>query len=177
MNRNATIAHAMFVSVAAIALCVACSRRPAARTPSADRAEPPRDEIATTDQVPPSTPIASVSPVRRKTHTTYATWYDVPATSLAARRAGLGELTAAHDKYRLGTRLRVTHLLNGRSVVVRITDRGVPRGKAPLDLCKQAATELDMIREGTAKVRVEVLPEEEVAGAAPADSPSAAAQP
>lgn len=101
----------------------------------------------------------------------------MPADSLAARRAAPGELTAAHDHYRLGTLLRVTHAGNGRSVIVRVTDRGVPRGKAPLDLCKQAATELDMLREGTAKVRVEVLPDEEVAGGAPVDSANAAAQP
>lgn len=107
----------------------------------------------------------------------YASWYDVPGKSVAARRADPGELTAAHDGYRIGTRLRVTRTENGRSVVVRVTDRGVPRGKAPLDLCKRAAEELDMVREGTAKVRVEVLPEENVAGSAPADSPSAAAQP
>lgn len=106
----------------------------------------------------------------------HATWYDVPPASLAARRA-LGELAAAHDRYPIGTRLRVTHVGNGKSVIVRVTDRGVPRGKAPLDLCKRAAEELDMIREGTAKVRVELLPDEEIAGAAPSDSPSAAAQP
>ena len=86
-------------------------------------------------------------------------------------------MTAAHDRYRIGTRLRVTNPDNGRSVVVRVTDRGVPRGKAPLDLCKRAAEELDMVREGTAKVRIEVLPEEELAGVAPADSPSAPGQP
>jgi rare lipoprotein A len=108
---------------------------------------------------------------------TYASWYDVPSDSLAARRASAGELTAAHDRYRIGTRLRVTNAENGRSVVVRVTDRGVPRGKPPLDLCKRAAEELDMLRDGTAKVRVEVLPDEEIAGAAPMDSPSAPAQP
>src|SRR4051812_37448065 len=106
-----------------------------------------------------------------------ASWYDLPADSIAARRAPAGELTAAHDHFRLGTRLRVTRPENGRSVIVRVTDRGVPRGKAPLDLCKRAAEELDMLREGTALVRVEVLPEEALAGAAPADSPNTAAEP
>jgi rare lipoprotein A len=124
----------------------------------------------------PAASSPSASPVGKK-HTMYASWYDVPADSVAARRALPGELTAAHDDYRLGTRLRVTHAGNGRSVVVRVTDRGVPRRKAPLDLCKRAAEELDMVREGTAKVRVEVLPEEQVDGAVAADSPNGAAQP
>lgn len=88
----------------------------------------------------------------------YATWYEVPADSLAARRAGPGELTAAHNHLPIGTRLRVTHLANGKSVIVRITDRGITGRKMKLDLCKQAAEQLEMIREGMAKVRMEVLP-------------------
>ncbi|MFL6526947.1 MAG: septal ring lytic transglycosylase RlpA family protein [Chthoniobacterales bacterium] len=106
-----------------------------------------------------------------------ASWYDLPADSIAARRAPAGELTAAHDHFRIGTRLRVTRPENGRSVIVRVTDRGVPRRKAPLDLCRRAAEELDMIREGTAEVQVEVLPDEQVAGVQPADSPNAVAEP
>jgi rare lipoprotein A (peptidoglycan hydrolase) len=102
----------------------------------------------------------------------YASWYDVPAISLAARRAGLGELTAAHNRLPLGTHVRVTNIANGKSVVVRITDRGIPRGKPPLDLCRRAAEELDIVREGKAKVRMEVLPDDDALGSAPPQSPS-----
>ncbi len=86
-----------------------------------------------------------------------AAWYDVPVDSLAQRRAGTEELTAAHNQLPLGTRLRVTHLTKGKSVVVRVTDRGITDRKIQLDLCKQAARELDMIGEGVARVRIEVL--------------------
>lgn len=89
-----------------------------------------------------------------------ASWYDVPVDSLAKRRAGLRELTAAHDKLPLGTRVRVTHLENGKSVTVRITDRGIQSRKIKLDICREAAQELDMVSEGLARVRMEVLSEE-----------------
>lgn len=173
MKTKANIAKALFVSFAVGVLFGGCGRRPE-NVAAPNAAEPPPGEVVTIDQMPVPTPQPSASASKTKPRTMYASWYDVPADSLAARRAPAGELTAAHDHYRLGTRLRVTHAGNGRSVVVRVTDRGVPRGKAPLDLCKQAAAELDMVREGTAKVRVEVLPEEAVAGAPAADSPTAA---
>lgn len=87
-----------------------------------------------------------------------AVWYHVPANSLAKRRAGKDELTAAHNRLPIGTNVRVTHLGNGKSVVVRITDRGITKRGALIDLCKEAAEKLDMLREGSAKVRLEILP-------------------
>ena len=91
-----------------------------------------------------------------------ATWYGVPQNSLAKRRAGKDELTAAHNRLPLGTRVRVTHLGNGKNVVVRITDRGVYKRRVVIDLCKEAAEKLDMVREGSARVRIEVLPDDKV---------------
>ena len=89
-----------------------------------------------------------------------AVWYIVPPNSLAKRRAASDELTAAHNRLPLGTRVRVTHLANGKSVVVRITDRGIHTRRVLIDLCKEAAAKLDMLREGSARVRLEVLPDE-----------------
>ena len=89
-----------------------------------------------------------------------AMWYSVPPQSLAKRRAGKDELTAAHNRLPLGTKVRVTHLGNRKSVVVRITDRGITGHHALIDLCKEAAEKLDMVREGSARVRLEVLPDE-----------------
>lgn len=88
-----------------------------------------------------------------------AVWYKVPPKSLAKRRAK-DELTAAHNTFPLGTKVRVTHLGNGKSVVVRITDRGITNRHATIDLCKEAAEQLDMLREGSAHVRLEVLPDD-----------------
>ena len=101
----------------------------------------------------------------------YATWYDVPLTSLAKRRAGLQEMTAAHNHLPLGTRVRVTHLAHHKSVVVRITDRGITKPRIKLDLCKEAAHELDMISEGVAHVRMEVLADDPPASSPTPDDP------
>lgn len=90
----------------------------------------------------------------------YAAWYDVPQGSLARRRAGQQELTAAHDRLPLGTLVRITHLENGKEVVVRITDRGINNRRVKIDLCKEAAEELEMVSKGIARVRMEVLPDE-----------------
>ncbi len=68
------------------------------------------------------------------------------------------DLTAAHRTLPFGTRVRVTNLANGRTIVVRITDRGpFVRGRV-LDVSLQAARDLDFVRAGTARVRLEVLP-------------------
>lgn len=89
-----------------------------------------------------------------------ATWYSVPAKSRTKLRAAKGELTAAHNRLPYGTRVRVTHLANGKSVVVRITDRGVYKRGTIIDLSKEAAAQLDMLREGSAHVQLEILPDD-----------------
>ena len=98
----------------------------------------------------------------------YAVWYDVPDSSLAKRRAGKDELTAAHNRLPLGTLVRVTHLKNNKSVVVRITDRGIGNRRFAIDLCKEAAERLGMLSEGQAKVRLEILPENTTPASTPA---------
>ncbi|WP_374111877.1 septal ring lytic transglycosylase RlpA family protein [Phormidium yuhuli] len=67
------------------------------------------------------------------------------------------DLTAAHLELPFGTRVRVTNLNNGRSLVVRINDRGPYIGNRIIDLSAGAARELGMIYSGTAPVVVEVL--------------------
>jgi rare lipoprotein A len=95
----------------------------------------------------------------------YAVWYSVPPNSLAKRRAGKDEFTAAHNRLPLGTLVRVTHLANGKSVIVRITDRGITDRRDLIDLCQEAAAKLDMLREGSARVRLEILPDDKAATA------------
>ena len=106
----------------------------------------------------------------------YAVWYDVPPNSLPKRRAGKDELTAAHRRWPLGTLVRVTHIDNGKSVIVRITDRLVTRKRALIDLSKEAAEKLEMVRDGKARVRLEILTDDKATEAAP-DSTSSAAHP
>ena len=86
-----------------------------------------------------------------------ATWYDVPEDSLAAARAGGSEFTAAHDHWPIGAFVRVTNPENGRSVIVRVTDRGIHQRGVIIDLCKPAAEELDMISAGRLRVHLAQL--------------------
>ena len=68
---------------------------------------------------------------------------------------GPNGLTAAHRTLPFGTRVLVTNHHNGKTVVVRIVDRG-PYGRGRIiDLSRAAARELDMISSGTAMVSVE----------------------
>lgn len=84
--------------------------------------------------------------------------------SLAGRPTASGEpyrptgLTAAHRDLPFGTRVRVTNQRNGRSVVVRINDRGpFGRRERVIDLSRRAAERLGMIRAGVVPVEIEVV--------------------
>ena len=87
-----------------------------------------------------------------------ASWY---GQAFHGRRTASGEtfdmhaLTAAHRTLPFGTRVRVTHLGNGRSVVVRINDRGPFRSGRIVDLSHAAALRLGMLGAGIAEVRLE----------------------
>lgn len=70
------------------------------------------------------------------------------------------EMTAAHRTLQMPSFVRVTNLENGRSVVVRINDRGPYLHGRVIDMSKKAASLLGFINKGTARVRVEVLPNE-----------------
>lgn len=69
----------------------------------------------------------------------------------------MNDLTAAHNTLPFGTMVMVTNLDNGRSVVVRINDRGPFVKNRVIDLSYAAARAIDMIGTGTAPVRIEVL--------------------
>ena len=66
-------------------------------------------------------------------------------------------MTAAHKTLPLPAYVRVTNLQNGRSVVVRVNDRGPLVGNRIIDLSYTAASRLDMLRNGTAMVEVRAL--------------------
>jgi rare lipoprotein A len=73
----------------------------------------------------------------------------------------MNALVAAHPSYPFGTLLRVTNLANGRSVQVRILDRGPARRIQAegviVDLSRRAAERLGYVRQGRTRVRLEVL--------------------
>ena len=123
-----------------------------------------------TEGGPPSpSPVATTAPGAPQPELAPTTALDGEATyysdKIAGRKTASGErydpaaLTAAHRSLPFGTRVRVVRVDTGNSVLVRITDRG-PFGKPSriIDLSKAAARQLDMLRAGVIRVRVEVLP-------------------
>jgi rare lipoprotein A len=66
-------------------------------------------------------------------------------------------LSAAHRELPLGTIIRVTHLGNSKSVILKVNDRGPFVEGRILDLSLGAAKELDMLKEGVAKVMIEIV--------------------
>ena len=66
-------------------------------------------------------------------------------------------LTAAHKTLPMNTIVKVTNRDNGKSVVVRINDRGPFVGTRIIDLSNKAAHQIDMVRKGTANVRLEIV--------------------
>ncbi len=89
-----------------------------------------------------------------------ASWY---GPGFAGRKTANGErfnpsaLTAAHRKLPFNTTVRVTNLENGKSVVVRINDRGPYAGRRVIDLSKAAAQKIGLLKSGVDMVEIESI--------------------
>jgi rare lipoprotein A (peptidoglycan hydrolase) len=87
-----------------------------------------------------------------------ASWYDlVGARTSSGERLDTSTFTAAHRSLPLGSRAKVTDLDTGRSVIVRINDRGPYNRRFIIDLSPRAADELGMRHAGVAAVAVEAV--------------------
>ncbi len=90
----------------------------------------------------------------------HASYY---GSELAGNRTASGErfnpraMTAAHRSLPLGSKVRVTNQSNGKSVVVRINDRGPFVKSRLIDVSYAAAQQISMIRSGHARVKVELI--------------------
>jgi rare lipoprotein A len=103
--------------------------------------------------------VIAVGPVRFQIQG-MASWYGPGfdgAYTASGERFNQYDLTAAHRYLPFGTRVRVTNLDNGRSVVVRITDRGPFVGDRVLDLSRGAAQIIGTVGSGVSPVRLDVL--------------------
>ena len=100
---------------------------------------------------------AEVVSVHRGQATFYADRFH-GRTTASGERFDQQAMTAAHRRLPFGTRVRVTNRNNGKSVVVRINDRG-PFGNRNriIDVSRAAARKLQMINDGVVPVKVEVL--------------------
>jgi rare lipoprotein A len=86
-----------------------------------------------------------------------ASYYWQPQVLASGGRFDPNALTAAHKTLPFGTRVRVTHLGNGRSVEVKINDRGPYVAGRIIDLSRAAAGVIGMSAQGVARVVVEIL--------------------
>ncbi|ASZ10342.1 septal ring lytic transglycosylase RlpA family protein [Chitinophaga pendula] len=101
--------------------------------------------------------LCTTSCARKVTQTGKASFY---ADKFQGRRTANGEIfrqgrkTAAHRTLPFGTKVKVTNLANGRSIKVRINDRGPFVDGRIIDLSKKAARQLGMISTGVAPVEI-----------------------
>lgn len=86
-----------------------------------------------------------------------ASWYALTSRTASGERMDPSKLTAAHPRLRFGTRVEVVNPRNGKSVVVRINDRGPFVKGRIIDVSKAAAGHLGMISSGVAKVCYRVV--------------------
>lgn len=165
-----------FSTLALVLLAGCAGRRPTASQPPTQPAPASEDTIdsakrATDVPEPPPGPTPPVAPnAKRPTANTApspgyieegnASWYGNP---FHGRRSSNGEVydmnkfTAAHRTLPFDTVVRVTNLSNGKSTVVRITDRGPFVGNRIIDLSRAAAAEIESIGLGVVPVRIQVL--------------------
>src|SRR4051812_18331230 len=173
-----------FATFAATAVAVAaCS--------SAPPPPPPRPVEDHTVQVPPNAGVYKVGQPYQIDNVWYypreqpdydetgiASWY---GPTFYGHHTANGEmydgnqLTAAHKTLPMPVNVRVTNLDNGKSLILRVNDRGpYARGRI-IDLSKRAAELLDVVQTGTARVRVTYLGRADINGAPPVMTPPAIA--
>lgn len=83
-----------------------------------------------------------------------ASWYKLGGTTASGERSNPNGLTAAHRTLPFGTLVKVTNLANGKTVTVRINDRGPFAKGRVIDVTYAAAKELGFVRKGVTRVQV-----------------------
>jgi rare lipoprotein A (peptidoglycan hydrolase) len=165
-----------FAAVAAIPVWLAGHAAPTAAQSFDDRwsvipkahadPAPPAPETRQDLRAPPSAPTedpegaprGSSSRSLRRVFSGKASYYSYSSGKTASGETfNRNELTAAHRDLPFGTRVRVTALATGKSVVVRITDRGPTLRSRVLDLSTAAARNLGIMNRGVTDIRAEVL--------------------
>jgi len=171
------LAVRLFSCASLAGLAAACSRTP----------PPPPPQPITTVTVPPNAGVYKVGQPYQVDNVWYypreqpdydetgiASWY---GPTFYGKPTANGEtydgnkLTAAHKTLPLPVNVRVTNLDNGKSLVVRVNDRGpFARGRI-IDLSERAAKLLDVVQSGTARVRITYLARADLNGAPPEETP------
>jgi rare lipoprotein A len=173
------------ISAGAMAVLAGCATSP----PSAPTPEPPTSVIIPPDVIPRDEPRSakgnppfyealgkryfvlptSAGYVERGVASWYGPGFHRAFTS-NGERYDMYAMTAAHKTLPLPAYVQVTNLSNGRSITVRVNDRGPFKEGRIIDLSYSAATKLDIVRAGTAFVEVRAL----TPGQTPTTTPPAA---
>lgn len=125
----------------AVAALVALSARSEARSPELKML-----------QSPPSAAASSQVGV--------ASWYGSECQGLptaSGKPFDMEGMTCAHRQLPFGTRIRVTNLMNAKSLILKVTDRGPAVANRVLDVSMAAARRLGFLRAGTTPVRIQVV--------------------
>jgi rare lipoprotein A len=153
-------ANGLALGVAVVVAAAGCAPRASVPDRPAPRVVPVVDGHPIPDPETPTAVIPRPEPDALEVITGVASYY---ADVLEGRRTASGEpydpgsLVAAHRHLPFGTILRVTNPGNGRSVEVRVIDRGPFTEGRVLDVSRSAAEALGMIRQGVVVVRIDVL--------------------
>ncbi|KZK97493.1 RlpA-like protein precursor [Pseudovibrio sp. Ad14] len=97
--------------------------------------------------------------IKRTSQCGEASWYALTSQTASGEMMDPAKLTAAHLTLPMGTRVLVTNLSNGKSLTVRINDRGPYAQNRLIDLSKAAASKLGFIQSGVTHVRISVANE------------------
>jgi rare lipoprotein A len=167
----------LVLAAASLAACAQSNvaTRTSSFTPSTHQAalhrETPRVSVVRR-QVPASDDVKPVSVVRRRAPASddvaaakptsgggggVASFYSQGQMTANGEQFDPNELTAAHPTLPFGTKLRVTNTKTGRSVTVRVNDRGPYVPGRVVDVSYSAAQALGMVRSGTASVKLDVV--------------------
>jgi rare lipoprotein A len=154
--RNAPQLLASMLTAASLA---ACAQRSAVTDRSEWRSAPrqvahhqPRPvSVVRRHDAPAHTDIASAAP------NGLASYYTEGQKTANGETFNTHELTAAHPSLPFGTKLRVTNVSTGRSVTVRVNDRGPYVPGRVVDVSYAAADQLGMVKGGVAKVKLDVM--------------------
>lgn len=182
MNDSISRVRLLLPLVVVVAVLAGCSSAPSRAPVDArsvinpdrgDRGNPPYYEVLGHRYY-----VLDTSDGYRETGT--ASWYGRDfhgRTTSSGEVYDMNKLTAAHKTLPIPTWVEVTNLANGKSVIVKVNDRGPFVDGRIIDLSQRAAEELDMIGTGTARVRIRALgapsaaPPSPILASAPAEPP------
>jgi rare lipoprotein A len=148
----------LFAAALTAAALAACAQQPPVLTGTSRQAalQPTRKMVAR-HRIPPAERVAAREVPGNGSTYGVASFYSYDPHTASGEKFNAQELTAAHRTLPFGTRLRVTDVATGRSVTVRVNDRGpFVRGRV-VDVSRGAAQTLGITGKGVAKVKIDVV--------------------